>query len=190
VKIRFISEREKRCATQNQTFFPQVVEVVVPFSFRVKVALSAAPTGVSPGLCRFIVMDCSPGRSQELEADDQPEAKDSACFVELRRHPRFPLHAEVRVYSRSAGLLTGYTVDISDSGISAMLRLDLPIGELVDLEFELPSGPVAIRAMVRHRTAFRYGFQFVEPEPQGAIKVTCSRLALLQRNEEDSAPSR
>lgn len=134
-------------------------------------------------------MDYPPGRSQELGADDQPGAKHSPGSVELRRHPRFPLHADIRVYSRSAGLLTGYTVDISESGISAMLKLELPIGDLVELEFELPSGPVAIRAMVRHRTAFRYGLQFVEPEPEGAIKATCSRLAILQGNDED-APSR
>ena len=125
-----------------------------------------------------------------MEADDQPGVKDSPGFVELRRHPRFPLHTDIRVYSRSAGLLTGYTVDISESGISAMLRLELPIGELVELEFELPSGPVAIRAMVRHKIAFRYGFQFVEPEPEGAIKATCSRLAVLQGNNDDSAPGR
>jgi len=137
----------------------------------------------------LFVMDYSPGRSQELDADDQSGARHSPGSVELRRHPRFPLHADIRVYSRSAGLLTGYTVDISESGVSAMLRLELPIGELVELEFELPSGPVAIRAMVRHRTAFRYGFQFVEPEPEGVIKATCSRLGATQGNDED-APSR
>jgi hypothetical protein len=135
-------------------------------------------------------MDCPPGRSQELEGHDQPGAKQSHSFVELRRHPRFPLHTDIRVYSRSAGLLTGYTVDISESGISAMLKLELSVGELVELEFELPSGPVAIRALVRHKIAFRYGFQFVEPEPQGAIKATCSRLAGLPGNDQDSAPSR
>jgi hypothetical protein len=135
-------------------------------------------------------MDHPPGRSQELEAHDIPGAKHAPASVEFRRHPRFPLHADIRVHSHSAGLLTGYTVDISESGISAMLRLELPMGELVELEFELPYGPVAIRAMVRHRSAFRYGFQFVEPEPEGAIRATCSRLALLQGNEEDSAPNR
>ena len=71
-----------------------------------------------------------------------------------------------------------------------MLKLELSVGELVQLEFELPSGPVAIRALVRHKTAFCYGFQFVEPDPQGAIKAACSRLAVLQGTDEDSAPNR
>jgi hypothetical protein len=130
-------------------------------------------------------MDCPTGRSQELEAPNQPGTKQSPVFAESRRHPRFKLQTDIRVYSRSAGLLKGSTVDISESGISAMLKLELSVGELVQLEFELPSGPVAIRALVRHKTAFCYGFQFVEPDPQGAIKATCSRLAVLPGNDQD-----
>jgi hypothetical protein len=97
--------------------------------------------------------------------------------VEARRHPRFKLQTDIRVYPRSAGVLKGYTVDISESGISAMLKLGVSTGEVAELEFKLPSGPVAIRAVVRYQTAFRYGFQFVEPDPQGVIKATCSYLA-------------
>ena len=125
-----------------------------------------------------------------MDAHDQPGTKQPPLFVELRRHPRFKLQTSIHVYSRSAGLLTGATIDISESGISAMLKLELSVGEVVQLEFELPSGPVAIRALVRHKTAFQYGFQFVEPEPQGAIKATCSRLALLPGNDQDSALGR
>ena len=108
---------------------------------------------------------------------NQPETKFPA---EARRHPRFELQTDIRVYPRSAGVLKGYTVDISESGISALLKLGVSIGEVVELDFELPSGAVAIRAVVRHQTAFRYGFQFVEPDPQGVIKATCSHLATLQ----------
>ena len=142
----------------------------------------------SPGFCRSIIMEGVRERSQELEADHQPGLKESRVPIELRRHPRFQLKTDIHVYSRSAGLLTGHTIDISESGISAMLTLELSVGELVQLEFELPSGQVAIRALVRHRTAFRYGFQFVEPDPEGTIKITCSRLAALQNNGQDSAP--
>jgi hypothetical protein len=130
-------------------------------------------------------MDGPTGRSQELEAHNRPGTQQSPVLPELRRHPRFKLQTDIRVYSRSVGLLTGSTVDISESGISAMLKLELPVGEVVQVEFELPSGPVAIRALVRHKTAFCYGFQFVEPDPQGAIKATCSRLAVLPGNDQD-----
>ena len=112
-----------------------------------------------------------------MEAENQPGTPFSP---EARRHPRFELQTDIRVYSRTTGLLKGYTVDISESGISAQLKLEVSVGEVVELEFELPSAPVAIRAVVRCKTAFRYGFQFVEPDPQGVIMATCSRLAGLQ----------
>ncbi len=35
-------------------------------------------------------------------------------------------------------------MDISESGISAMLRMEVPLGELVELDFTLPFGPVTI----------------------------------------------
>jgi PilZ domain-containing protein len=136
------------------------------------------------------MMDCQTGRSQELQGHNQPGMRQLPVLAEARRHPRFKLQTDIRVYSRSAGLLTGSTVDISESGISAMLKLELSVGEVVELEFELPLGPVAIRALVRHRTAFCYGFQFVEPDLQGVIKATCSRLAGLQGDNQDSAPCR
>jgi hypothetical protein len=113
----------------------------------------------------------------ELGVQNLPETQP---FADARRHRRFELQTDIRVYSRTTGLLKGYTVDIGESGISAQLKLEVSVGEVVELEFELPSGPVAIRAVVRYKTAFRYGFQFVEPDPQGVIMATCSRLAALQ----------
>lgn len=107
---------------------------------------------------------------------DRESRTRTAVAIDARRCPRFKLQVDIRVYSRTVGLLTGHTDDISESGISAILKLEVPVGELVQLEFALPAGPVAIRALVRHRTAFRYGFQFVEPDTHGHIRVTCERL--------------
>lgn len=81
-----------------------------------------------------------------------------------RRHPRFKLDVDLKIRSRSEGLLTAYALDISESGMAAILVIELSIGEVVDLDFELPlAGPVSLRAVVRERNAFRYGFQFVQP---------------------------
>lgn len=126
-----------------------------------------------------------------MEAQNQPATRPSSTFTEARRYPRYKLKTDIRVYARS-GLLTGYTVDISESGISAMLTLEVFVGELVELEFGLPSGQVVVRALVRHKTAFRYGFQFLEPDVQGAIKATCSRLAhaALRGCDQDQSQSR
>lgn len=121
-----------------------------------------------------------------MDGQNRRDTKESPVFTHLRRHPRFKLSTDIRVYSRNVGRLDGSTVDISEAGISAMLKLELAVGEVVQLEFELPFGSVAIRALTRHKTAFCYGFQFVEPDPEGVIKETCSHLAT-QQAEPDSA---
>jgi PilZ domain len=97
--------------------------------------------------------------------------------VELRRHPRFKLQVNVRIYPRDSAVVRGDTVDISESGISAILRVEVPVGGMVRLEFTLPLGDIEVLAMVRQRNAFRYGFQFVEASSaQDVIGRTCRQL--------------
>lgn len=103
----------------------------------------------------------------------------SSDLMESRRHPRFRLDVEICVYPRNSQVIRGHTVDISESGISALLRVEVPLGEVVRLGFSLNSGDVEIHAMVRYRNAFRYGFQFVEASSaQDIIGRTCQQLAL------------
>jgi hypothetical protein len=62
-----------------------------------------------------------------------------------------------------------------------MLKVEVPLGTVVRLEFELPLGTVDVPALVRQRNAFRYGFQFVEASTaQETIGRTCGQLALQQ----------
>ncbi len=70
-------------------------------------------------------------------------------------------------------------MDLSESGVSAMLRLEPPLGEVVNLDFALPLGAVTIDAMVRQRNAFRYGFEFVDSGHE-VIRRTCRDLAVGQ----------
>jgi len=102
-------------------------------------------------------------------------------FMDARRHPRYKLEVAIRVYPRNASVVRGHTVDISESGISVMLRVEIPMGEVVRLEFELPEGPVEAHAMVRQRNAFRYGLQFVESGTvPAAVARICAQLAMEQ----------
>jgi hypothetical protein len=104
-----------------------------------------------------------------------------AYTVEARAHPRFKLEVDIRINSRTCGLLKGRTVDISESGIAAMLTIEAPLGEILDLEFTLPSGPVMIFAAARQRNAFRYGFEFVGTDfVHEFIRRTCRDLAIDQ----------
>jgi hypothetical protein len=116
-----------------------------------------------------------------LESHNQTAAGVARELEEKRRQPRFKLEVDIKITSHSSGLLKGYTVDISESGISAMLRIEVPLGELVQLDFDLPFGPVTIHAMVCQRNAFRYGFQFVRSKViEETIRPTCRQLAIKQ----------
>lgn len=96
----------------------------------------------------------------------------------VRSHRRVELDVDIKIYSRTNGLLLGKAVEISEGGISAILKIEVPLNEVVHLEFKVPPGFVAVRALVRHRRAFRYGFQFFEPEPEvrELINRTCEQL--------------
>jgi len=116
-----------------------------------------------------------------LEAQKQPALGSASRIVDARRHPRFKLEVDVVISSKTCGILKGHSVDISESGISAMLRIEVPVGELVELQFTLPYGPVTVYAMVRQRNAFRYGFQFVEShDVREIIRATCRSLEIEQ----------
>jgi hypothetical protein len=111
----------------------------------------------------------------QFGADQTPQA------VDPRRHPRFKLEVSIRVYARGCPVVRGDTVDISESGISAMLRQEVPVGEVVRLEFTVPLGNVELLALVRHKNAFRYGFQFVEASSShDVIGRTCRQLSVGQ----------
>jgi hypothetical protein len=102
-------------------------------------------------------------------------------LVDARRHPRFKLDIGVCVYPRNLPVVRGHSVDISESGIAVLLRDELPIREVVRLEFTLPMGPVEVHALVCHRNAFRYGLQFVlSASAKDVIRRTCRQLALEQ----------
>jgi hypothetical protein len=125
-------------------------------------------------------------RGDALAASSRFEKGKTADFVEARRHPRFKLEVDICVYPRECPVVRGHTADISESGLSAMLRVEVPVGEVVRLEFSLPGGDAEILAMVCQRNAFRYGFQFVEASSaKDVIGRTCRQLAV-----EQSAPRR
>jgi hypothetical protein len=81
----------------------------------------------------------------------------SAVIADARHKPRFNLEIDIAITSRTCGTLLGRTVDISESGIAAMLTVKAQLGEVVELNLTIPCGAVAIHAMVRERNAFRYG---------------------------------
>lgn len=116
-----------------------------------------------------------------MELEKQTRTTDGGGLLDARRHPRYAFKADIRVYPRNSQVVHGQTVDISRSGISAILRVEVPLNEVVRLEFCVPTGNVEVHALVRQRNAFRYGFQFVEStSAHDLIGRTCRDLALEQ----------
>ena len=114
-----------------------------------------------------------------MGTETQRGTRPKSELLDARRRPRFKLEVDMRIYPRDCPVVQGHSVDISESGISAMLREEVPVGAVVRLEFQLPLGDVEILAVVRHQNAFRYGFQFVEiSSGQDVIGRTCRQLSV------------
>jgi len=80
--------------------------------------------------------------------------------TEVRRSARFKLQVELTVRSKTLGLIPGFSIELSESGMSAILPVELSVGQTVELHINLPLGSVDVQACVRNRNAFRHGFEF------------------------------
>jgi hypothetical protein len=97
---------------------------------------------------------------------------------EQRAHVRFSFNVLLRILCRAGEVIVGRTVDVSESGIAAIVSLELIVGQSVELDFQLPSGPISVQAVVKNKRAFRYGFEFLpEQHERENIKRGCRALA-------------
>jgi len=88
----------------------------------------------------------------------------------------------VRVLRRGVHtVLLGNSTDLSEAGVGVVLAAgELIAGEIISLEFQLPTSPEKLRihATVRHRKENQYGIQFVDVmhEHRQAISDLCDVL--------------
>ena len=122
----------------------------------------ALPDSAERNLTNWVEARSSSGGLGHVEGHSEFAFGRNHATVEARRHPRYKLEVDVRIYPRNSAVVRGHSVDISESGISALLRVEVPMGEVVRLEFAVPIGDIEVQALVRQRSAFRYGFQFLE----------------------------
>lgn len=83
-----------------------------------------------------------------------------------RRHVRYCADFPIAVtllggdgYKR----LDAHCKDLSVAGIGMLIAEELSVGEVVSLNFSLPgaSEPWEVRAVLRHRRGYHYGFEFL-----------------------------
>jgi hypothetical protein len=83
-----------------------------------------------------------------------------------RAHTRYLL--DLRIVVRAKETLIGRTKDIAEGGLGATIPSNIDIGEIVELELQLPGSNelLKIKAEVRYRHGFQYGFKYVEATQQ------------------------
>src|ERR1700692_1572056 len=121
-------------------------------------------------------------KTSELEREPKNQ---SVIYVgtipDPRRQPRFKIEVDIRINSRTCGVLKGRTVDISESGIAAMLPIEAPLDENVELNLTIKRSTVTIQAIARQKNIFSYGFEFVDSDSiHEIIRRTCRDLAIEQ----------
>ncbi len=102
-----------------------------------------------------------------------------------RRFPRHQLDVRILVHTFREGVSTtiwGRSNMLGQEGIGATLTGDLGISEVVGLEFPVPLSPqpIKLRAIVRYKNGFQYGFEFlaVDATQRQALLRACEILPL------------
>jgi len=102
-----------------------------------------------------------------------------------RRHARYRCEFPVVVNlleGKEHHRLNAHCRDISESGIGVLLAEELTLGDVATLSFSLPgvSQPWDVRAVLRHRRGYHYGFEFLSVADRQA-RVLNSYLEDLER---------
>ena len=83
-----------------------------------------------------------------------------------RAHSRYLL--DLRIVVRAKATFIGRTTDIAEGGLGATIPSDIDIGEIVELELQLPDEKetLKVKAEVRYRHGFQYGFKYIQATEQ------------------------
>lgn len=101
-----------------------------------------------------------------------------------RKYGRSLIDLRLIVRDKTAATLHGRSKNLGEGGMGATVAGDIPLGELVEVQFQVPnaSDPLVLRAEVRYRQGFQYGFKFLQPseEQRELIRATLRNLPVDQ----------
>jgi len=114
----------------------------------------------------------------------QAGAKSTKSVRNTRRYPRYALDVRMSVQVFRDGAVSyfwGRSTEFGQDGIGGTLTGELEVGEVVSIEFALPTSPmpVRVRGIVRYQIGLHYGFEFLTltAGQRAAVASTCERLA-------------
>jgi PilZ domain len=109
----------------------------------------------------------------------------SECPARARRYARYEFETDLTVTilgMEGSETARGCSLNINEAGIAGLFAAEWDLGASVNLQFSVPftSTPVRVRAIVRNRTSYQYGFEFIDltPEHSNTINRTCRMLGL------------
>lgn len=108
--------------------------------------------------------------------------------AERRRWPRYSLDVPIKVRVKSSNGLSSYCFgrgnDISEGGMAIHIPHEIKPGQTVNLVLILPYSEknIECEAVVRSRSSYRYGVEFLNLKPQDFMQITrvCKALGILQ----------
>jgi hypothetical protein len=116
----------------------------------------------------------SPANAGAGDASSDSNSPKSADLADRRRHARYRFSEPMTVCCQDGACLDGMSVELSQSGMSAMIQGALRPGDVVRLQ---PVTGVVTAAIVRHKLGMLYGFEFLElaGEQAGKIAERCRK---------------
>jgi len=111
-----------------------------------------------------------------MRADLSPEGP-SQTAPDRRRYPRYRFSTPITIRSADGLGMQGISIEISQSGMSAITSDSLTVNETVELE---PIAAGKVSALVRRAVGRVYGFEFLNLTPEQGQKITdiCKSLPL------------
>ncbi|MGC2324708.1 MAG: PilZ domain-containing protein [Terriglobales bacterium] len=102
--------------------------------------------------------------------------------IERRRTPRYRTNLPVMVRNREEGAIEGLGTVISEGGLCLTLPQPISVGNVIELQFDIPTHPTALRvwAVVRNLMALQHGMEFVSltDGERLSLRQYCNGLAL------------
>lgn len=104
-------------------------------------------------------------------------------YAVARRWPRYKLDVPVRAIIRNSidtKLVDGRGTELNEGGMAIFAGLELKAGDQLEIEFTPPySGqPIRVRSIVRNRTGYSYGVEFLTVTPEDKKRVHMIRQTL------------
>jgi hypothetical protein len=92
---------------------------------------------------------------------------------EVRRHERIPINVLVRFFLGEGKVTNGRAYDIAEGGMYIYVPLDLTVGTVMNISFQLPYSRMVfgVQAIVRHGNGFHYGVEFVNFTSSEAAEI-------------------